>query len=129
MARRRLNTRFLIATASVIGLVGGLGVLAYKNQKPRNPQPFIAAGDVNMKQGEFGKAIQNYNVAVDLVPQNIDLHLKLGKAYYELRTMGLGCYRPTSTSSKCGKDGLAIRGIASYCRKASTWLANPPSIW
>jgi tetratricopeptide (TPR) repeat protein len=87
MARKRLNTRFLIYTLSGIGLAGGLALIAYKNQKPRNPQVYIAAGDQNMQKQEYQKAIANYAAAADLLPQDLNLHLKLGRAYYELRTV------------------------------------------
>jgi len=88
MARRRLNTRFLIVAASVAGLAGGVALVAYKYQRPKNPQPYIAAGDSNLQKQEWGQAIQNLGVAADLLPEDYSLHMKLGRAYYELRSLG-----------------------------------------
>jgi tetratricopeptide (TPR) repeat protein len=89
MARRRINVRFLIVTASVAGLSAGMGVLLYKNHKPRNPQPYIQTGDLNVKNGEYAKAITNYGIAEGMLPTDVSLHTKLGNALYQGRGLAM----------------------------------------
>jgi tetratricopeptide (TPR) repeat protein len=88
MARRRLNLGFLAKFGLVVLLLacGGYAMLLFR--KPRNPAPYITAGEDAYKAGNWEAAAANLSIASDLLPQRADLHLKLGDCYYQLRTTG-----------------------------------------
>ena len=88
MARRRINFPFLIYTASGLGLAAGVSLILYKNHHPRNPAPYITAGDLCMQHQEFEKAASNYSVAAELLPNEPSIHIKLGRAYFQSKKGG-----------------------------------------
>ena len=87
MARRRVNTKFL--GASFIGLVAvaGGGYVFQHYFRHHDPAPFIRAGDMFAKQGEWMQAAANYGQAAALSPRNAELMTKLGGAQMKLRTV------------------------------------------
>jgi tetratricopeptide (TPR) repeat protein len=89
MARRRVNTQAVIWIASTAVLLPSVAYLVWKNHKPQNPAPYITAGDAFMKKQDYADAVANYSRASELLPEDSTLHLKLGQAFFQQRSVGL----------------------------------------
>jgi tetratricopeptide (TPR) repeat protein len=84
MAKRRVNTKFLIAvTVGVVGLGGG--AVAYKTLSRENPAKYVALAEQMMGQGNYEKAAQNYGAAFGHGGQkDLDLLMKQAEAWRKL---------------------------------------------
>jgi tetratricopeptide (TPR) repeat protein len=90
MARRtRLNIGFLGKIAVVLVLVAGCLAMVWKYRKPHNPAPYIQAADEAMKASQWDVAAANLDAACGLLPQREDLHLKLGRCYFNMVRAGM----------------------------------------
>ncbi len=86
--KSKLNKKFAVVSAAVVASALAGAAVLYKTSRHANPQQFIAAGDAAIRQNDFLTAKDNYERAVGLLPMNADLHLKLGKTYYQLKSLG-----------------------------------------
>jgi tetratricopeptide (TPR) repeat protein len=46
-----------------------------------DPEPRMLLGDLAMQNKEYSSALKSYAKALDLTPQNVDIHLKIARAY------------------------------------------------
>ncbi|MGH7215019.1 MAG: hypothetical protein ACREIT_09680, partial [Tepidisphaeraceae bacterium] len=85
MARKRVNTKFLIILTAVVVIGGAGAIAAYKLRAGRRmtPAQFVTTGDKAAAEGKFNEAAANYGAALSLDAQNADLLVKHGDALRE----------------------------------------------
>jgi len=81
-----------------------------KPEPESGAQQYMARGDALRDQGEIGRAVKNYQSAVELAPENVDALIKLGDALLQQdkKEDALRCFTeavrldPRNTAAHCG---------------------------
>ena len=89
MARRRINTNFVIGSA-VAAVVAGGGAAAFYKFRPKDPVRFMNAAEMHLKAGQIPEATAALNRVAMINPTDPTPHLRLAKIYWDQRTRDFG---------------------------------------
>ncbi|GAB6166065.1 hypothetical protein JCM19992_20650 [Thermostilla marina] len=88
MARRTLNSRFLLLLVAAVVLVGGVGFGVHRFQIYRNAGIFLAQADAAEKEENWPDALKYLQWYLNLRPDDLDAKARLGSILVKLKAYG-----------------------------------------
>ncbi|RMF92216.1 MAG: hypothetical protein D6741_15180, partial [Planctomycetota bacterium] len=88
MARRTLNSRFLLVLVIAVVLTGGVGFGLHRYQTYRNAGTFLAQADAAEKEENWQEALKYLNWYLNLRPDDLEAKARLGSILVKVNAYG-----------------------------------------